>query len=87
MTAAIGMRVVIPMVPDAVLNPNARVHWARRAKAIRELRRAAWAAAYDARGPLPISRLRSRSASAGRVGASGSMPTTRRPVSKRPWTV
>ena len=50
MTAATGTRIIIPMVPDATLNPNARVHWARRAKAIRDLRRAAWAAAYDARG-------------------------------------
>lgn len=50
MTAATGTRIIIPMVPDATLNPNARVHWARRAKAVRELRRAAWASAYDARG-------------------------------------
>jgi hypothetical protein len=41
------VRIEIPMLPPAELNPNARVHWTERATATKELRKAAWAVAYN----------------------------------------
>ena len=46
-------RVIIPCVPSEACSPNTRQHWARRAKAVRELRRAAWAAGCNARPRSP----------------------------------
>ncbi len=42
------IRVEIPMLPPAALNPNARGHWTKRARATSDYRRAAFACAYNA---------------------------------------
>lgn len=42
------MRIEIPMLPRSELNPNARVSPFKRAGAAAELRKAAWAIAYNA---------------------------------------
>ncbi len=41
------IKVEIPMLPGAALNPNARDHWTARHAAARDLRKAAWAMAYN----------------------------------------
>ena len=42
------MRIEVPMLPGAALNPNARNHWTGRYTAARDLRKATWAVAYNA---------------------------------------
>lgn len=52
--APVALRVIVPDVPDAVLSPNAREHWAKRAKATKALRTATWAAAIRDGSVTPI---------------------------------
>lgn len=42
-------RVIIPMAPSEECSPNTRAHWSRRAKAVKLLRTAAWAAGCNAK--------------------------------------
>ncbi len=42
-----SITITIPL-PERALSPNTRVHWSRKAKAVKRYRRLAWAAAFDA---------------------------------------
>ena len=45
--------IVLPL-PNRALSPNARVHWAHKAKHVREYRKTAWAATLEAAGPQAL---------------------------------
>jgi crossover junction endodeoxyribonuclease RusA len=42
-----SITITIPL-PERALSPNTRVHWSRKAKAVKRYRRLAWAASFDA---------------------------------------
>ena len=42
-----ALRVVLPLCPARELSPNAREHWASKARAVKTMRRAAWACAHE----------------------------------------
>jgi crossover junction endodeoxyribonuclease RusA len=46
------LRLTLPL-PPRELHPNARPHWAKKARAVRDYRRLAWAYARDAVHPNP----------------------------------
>ena len=45
-----SISITLPL-PERALSPNTRVHWSRKAKAVKRYRRLAWATAAEASGP------------------------------------